>query len=138
MNSTFLAFNNLKNKKVRLVVTMLIMTIIFTSLGISVMLTDFNVNKTHAETMIREGQSKVIIRKKIPGENLTIDNPALTFTSNDIKEVNNKLAKEDSRIKIFSQPNHGQSVARNIGLVNSRGKYIYFFDSECSLYAICP
>lgn len=91
LNSTFLAFNNLKNKKVRLVVTMLIMTIIFTSLGISVMLTDFNVNKTHAETMIREGQSKVIIRKKIPGENLTIDNPALTFTSNDIKEVNNKL-----------------------------------------------
>lgn len=41
-----------------------------------------------------------------------------------------ELAKEDSRIKIFSQPNHGQSVARNIGLVNSRGKYIYFFDSD--------
>lgn len=41
-----------------------------------------------------------------------------------------ELAKEDSRIKICSQPNHGQSIARNIGLVNAIGKYIYFFDSD--------
>ena len=41
-----------------------------------------------------------------------------------------ELAREDSRIKILSQPNHGQSIARNIGLVNSIGKYIYFFDSD--------
>lgn len=41
-----------------------------------------------------------------------------------------ELAKEDSRIKIFSQPNHGQSIARNIGLVNAIGEYIYFFDSD--------
>ena len=40
------------------------------------------------------------------------------------------LAENDSRIKIFSQPNHGQSIARNIGLVNAVGKYIYFFDSD--------
>lgn len=41
-----------------------------------------------------------------------------------------ELAKEDIRIKIYSQPNHGQSVARNIGLVNATGKYVYFFDSD--------
>ena len=41
-----------------------------------------------------------------------------------------ELGKEDARIKIFSQPNHGQSVARNIGLVNAIGEYIYFFDSD--------
>ena len=41
-----------------------------------------------------------------------------------------ELGKEDTRIKIFSQPNHGQSVARNIGLVNAIGEYIYFFDSD--------
>ena len=41
-----------------------------------------------------------------------------------------ELAREDYRIKIFSQPNHGQSIARNIGLVNAVGEYIYFFDSD--------
>lgn len=41
-----------------------------------------------------------------------------------------ELAKEDSRIKVFSHHNHGQSIARNIGLVNAIGEYIYFFDSD--------
>lgn len=41
-----------------------------------------------------------------------------------------ELASKDNRIKIFTQPNHGQSIARNIGLVNAVGEYIYFFDSD--------
>lgn len=41
-----------------------------------------------------------------------------------------ELANKDHRIKIFTQPNHGQSIARNIGLVNAIGEYIYFFDSD--------
>ena len=40
------------------------------------------------------------------------------------------LAKDEPRIKIFSQPNCGQSIARNIGLTNALGTYIYFFDSD--------
>lgn len=41
-----------------------------------------------------------------------------------------ELAAKDNRIKIFSQPNHGQSIARNIGLIHATGEYIYFFDSD--------
>jgi len=41
-----------------------------------------------------------------------------------------ELAKTDERIKVFSQPNQGQAVARNLGLKNARGKYIYFMDSD--------
>ena len=43
-----------------------------------------------------------------------------------MKELENK----DNRIKIFSQQNNGQSVARNVGLIQAKGEYIYFFDSD--------
>lgn len=41
-----------------------------------------------------------------------------------------KLAQEDNRIEWLSQPNSGQSVARNIGIERARGKYLYFMDSD--------
>lgn len=41
-----------------------------------------------------------------------------------------KLANEDSRIQIISNPNHGLSVARNLGIYRAIGEYIYFFDSD--------
>lgn len=35
-----------------------------------------------------------------------------------------------NNIKIIDQENSGQSVARNKGLENAKGKYIYFLDSD--------
>ncbi|SFL66609.1 Glycosyltransferase involved in cell wall bisynthesis [Methanobrevibacter olleyae] len=39
-------------------------------------------------------------------------------------------AEKDDRIKIISQENQGQGVARNTGLDNAVGNYIYFIDSD--------
>ncbi len=39
-------------------------------------------------------------------------------------------AEKDSRIKVYTQPNQGQSVARNTGLTKISGEYIYFMDSD--------
>lgn len=41
-----------------------------------------------------------------------------------------KEAEEDSRISVYSEKNSGQSVARNGGLKNAIGKYVYFMDSD--------
>lgn len=41
-----------------------------------------------------------------------------------------QYAEKDSRIKIFSQENQGQAVARNNGLKVASGEYIYFIDSD--------
>lgn len=41
-----------------------------------------------------------------------------------------QLAAEDSRIRLYSQPNAGQSVARNNALKFATGDYIYFMDSD--------
>ena len=45
------------------------------------------------------------------------------------KECDN-LKKYDDRIKVIHQKNSGPSVARNNGLSNSKGKYIFFCDSD--------
>ncbi|MBF0760362.1 glycosyltransferase [Dysgonomonas mossii] len=45
-------------------------------------------------------------------------------------EIIKTLADTDSRIKVFSQRNQGQSVARNLGLSIAKGEYIYFMDSD--------
>ena len=41
-----------------------------------------------------------------------------------------QYARRDSRVKVISQANQGQSVARNAGLRVACGEYIYFCDSD--------
>lgn len=45
-------------------------------------------------------------------------------------EILNEYSQKDSRVKVFSQKNAGQATARNFGINNSIGNYIYFFDSD--------
>jgi glycosyltransferase involved in cell wall biosynthesis len=45
-------------------------------------------------------------------------------------DILNEYAQKDNRVKVFSQKNSGQATARNFGIDNSNGKYIYFFDSD--------
>ena len=39
-------------------------------------------------------------------------------------------AKKDQRIRVYHKENGGVSSARNMGLINCRGDYIYFLDSD--------
>jgi glycosyltransferase involved in cell wall biosynthesis len=45
-------------------------------------------------------------------------------------ELCDKLAEEDTRIKVFHKENGGSSSARNLGLKNASGKYVGFVDSD--------
>ena len=38
--------------------------------------------------------------------------------------------QRDARIRIITQPNRGQSAARNQGISEARGQYIYFMDAD--------
>lgn len=45
-------------------------------------------------------------------------------------EILNDYAKKDSRIKIIDKPNGGCGSARNRGIEEASGEYIYFFDPD--------
>lgn len=46
------------------------------------------------------------------------------------KKICENYVKQDSRIKLISKQNEGSGKARNIGISNSNGKYLYFPDSD--------
>ena len=50
-------------------------------------------------------------------------------TDNSLNIIKNVVG-DDIRVRIISTPNNGLSIARNIGLCNARGEYVYFFDSD--------
>lgn len=50
-------------------------------------------------------------------------------------DICNNIANEDSRIRVFSQPNGGVSSARNLAIEKSTGKYLTFVDPDDTLSA---
>lgn len=48
-------------------------------------------------------------------------------------EICDNLALLDSRIRIFHKENEGSGSARNIGIEQARGEFIYFFDVDDSI-----
>lgn len=46
-------------------------------------------------------------------------------------------AKKDSRIQVVHKKNGGLSSARNAGIINAKGEYLYFLDSDDSITPNC-
>ena len=68
-----------------------------------------------------------ILEQKIEDYEILIVNDGSTDTSKDI--ILSYKAKYPF-IRYFEQENSGQGTARNVGIDNARGKYIYFMDSD--------
>ncbi len=88
---------------------------------VSVIIPVYNVEK-----YLRECLDSIINQTLKDIEIICVDDGS----SDNSLEILKEYMKRDSRIKIISQNNKGVSCARNIGLENARGKYIYFIDSD--------
>jgi len=51
-------------------------------------------------------------------------------SSDNSPEILKTFAQKDKRIKVLTQKNQGQSVARNVGIKEAQGEYIGFIDSD--------
>ena len=49
-------------------------------------------------------------------------------------QICDEYAQKDSRIRVFHKNNGGVSSARNVGIENARGKWLYFPDADDELY----
>lgn len=58
-------------------------------------------------------------------------------STDDSLQILNNFATRSTRIKVYSQSNQGQSVARNTALEHANGRYIYFMDSDDVLKEGC-
>lgn len=80
----------------------------------------------NTEKYLREALDSIVNQTLKEIEIITI-NDGSTDSSLDVL---NEYAKKDNRIIVYSQENQGQAIARNFGIEKSKGKYIYFFDSD--------
>ena len=51
-------------------------------------------------------------------------------SSDNSLDILNEYAKRDDRIKVIDQENAGLGASRNQGLINAKGKYVLFIDSD--------
>ncbi|MFQ9316546.1 conserved hypothetical protein [uncultured Dysgonomonas sp.] len=80
----------------------------------------------NTESFVEEAIKSVLVQTLTEIEVIVVDDGSTDSSLEIIKT----LADTDSRIKVFSQENQGQSVARNLGLSIAKGQYIYFMDSD--------
>ncbi|MGF2053271.1 glycosyltransferase family 2 protein [Vagococcus fluvialis] len=71
------------------------------------------------------------LKFKINYEILLIDDGSTDSTLELIRKLENK----DSRIRVFSKPNEGVSIARNFGLKKAEGEFIFFLDADDYIYS---
>ena len=81
----------------------------------------------NAEKYISESIKSILAQSMSQWEALIIND----FSTDRTKEIIEEFSKKDSRIRIFNlEVNGGAAKARNIGIENSRYKYIAFLDSD--------
>lgn len=107
-----LSFSTLRKKKIKLAVMILLLTVSFSLFGFSYLLTKFDINKTHAKTLIEQQESRIEITKKIKGKNYTTSSPAITFTKEELQNIDSKLKKETIKVSKAVENNWYLEFAR--------------------------
>lgn len=68
-----------------------------------------------------------VLRQTMPDFEVIVINDGSTDNGLAVVE---EMARQDSRVRVFSQANQGLSISRNVGIGHARGEFIYFFDSD--------
>ncbi|MCR4689479.1 MAG: glycosyltransferase [Saccharofermentans sp.] len=81
-----------------------------------------------------EGCIRSVILQAYSDWELLVVNDA---SSDNTKDIADSFALEDERIRVLDSDKRGVSAARNFGIANAKGRYIFFLDSDDKLEADC-
>ena len=109
---------NLRKKTIRLVVISIIVSITLTLFGYSYLMSDIDIIKTHSKTMIDTGETKMTLVKKIPGENLTEDHPALKISDEEIKYIKENITSNFDKTFKLVLNNEFLGIEKNMDFDN--------------------
>lgn len=109
---------NLRKKTIRLVVISIIVSITLTLFGYSYLMSDIDIIKTHSKTMIDTGETKMTLVKKIPGENLTKDHPALKISDEEIKYIKENITSNFDKTFKLVLNNEFLGIEKNMDFEN--------------------
>lgn len=84
----------------------------------------------NSEKYLSECIESIIRQTHKPWELLLIDDGSTDFSG----AICDKYSEKDSRIRVFHKANTGVSSARNVGIANATGKWVYFADADDMLY----
>ncbi|WP_313477363.1 glycosyltransferase [Microbacterium sp.] len=79
-----------------------------------------------SEAWLDDCLSSVLTQSGVALEVLCIDDGSTDAS----RQVLERYAVTDARVRIIEQANAGQSVARNVGLGEARGRYVIYLDSD--------
>jgi len=96
INTLKLSFSNLKTKKLRLTISIVLITFSFLIFLIAFTLSKFDVPKALAETLIKEKVSEIEIVKR--DKNYGVIHPATSFWKKDIEEIEKKTDSKKTEI----------------------------------------
>ena len=80
----------------------------------------------NCEAYLQESIESVLCQTLCEWELLCVDDGSMDNSL----EILRKYQSKDSRIHVFTQPNQGAGVARNLGIQHAQGEYIAFLDAD--------
>lgn len=124
--SIALSFANLKNKRLNLEITTILLTLSLAIFGFTILLTRFDIDKIHAETMYNQNEGRIEIHKRIEGKNFTDSSAVITLTNAEVEEVEKKIATDVVKVSKAVENNWYLQI-QNAMNVESDGKaYAYY------------
>lgn len=84
----------------------------------------------NGETYVTDGLTSVFKQSFSDLEIIAVNDGSTDKTA----QILEQLAAREPRLKVLHQPNQGAAAARNYGLDNAGGKYVFFLDSDDYLH----